>query len=336
MENTKELRKQFEKRNFYTTKDSGKVFLYALLLPFAIAFVFTYVSYAIMVGTGVSFEGQDMSEVMYGQLWFLILSMLLTEIVFICLFFCYNKTNRIKNSACNISFKKTNVWTCLLSAVAGIVSVIGFIWLIEGCFVAMFTAMGIETSSVSLPLDNVGWYFLNLLILAVVPAICEELIFRGMIFQGLKERFSKVGSVLLSALLFALMHQNIVQLIYPFILGCVLAVVMDRTNNLLYPMIIHFFNNFTTITISFLVNINAIDLSFNITWWFVLLAIFLAGLTCVVFWLLDKYYLRKHKVIEVGKTGEVTQTPALSVGKFPVTILCGIVFAVIVIVLNLV
>ena len=337
MENTKELRKSLDKRNFYTVKDTGRVYLYALILPLAIGIVFCYISMAIVLGTGYTFpENSNAIVVMFNEfIWFAILYSFLTQIVFISIFFCYNKTNRIKYSACNISFKQANVWSVLLSAVVGIVCVLGFIWLIEGCFGGLFEVMGIDTeASVSLPLNTVGWYFVNLLILGIVPAICEELIFRGIIFQGLKERFSKVVSVLLSALMFALMHQNIVQFIYPFILGCVLAVVMDRTNNLLYPMIIHFFNNFTTITISFLANIKAIDLSFNLTWWFILLAIFLAGLTCALLWLLDKYYLRKHKKIEVEKTGELTQTPPLSVGKFPVTVICGIVVALVILIVN--
>lgn len=339
MENINELKKTFEKRNFYTTKDTGKIFLYALLLPLALGLVLAYVSMAIVSATGHVFEegANIFTEMFQEYLWFAVLNVMLTEIIFLCLYFCYNKANRIKVSSCNVHFKQTNVWTAILSAAVGIVSVLGLMWLIEGCFGALFDVMGVSQNPedvLSLPLNTVGWYFVNLLVLGVLPAVCEELIFRGMIFQGLKEHFSKWTSVLLSALLFALMHQNIEQLIYPFVLGIVLAEVMDRTGNLLYPMIIHLFNNFTTITLNFLVEVGVLNLSFNITWWGILLAILIAGLTGIVFWLLDRFYLSKQKKIEMEMQGQTVQKPPLSIGKMPVTLIVGIVLAVSFLIVN--
>ena len=332
MENINQFKKTFEKRNFYTTKDSGKVFLYALIFPFVVGLVVSYVAMAVASATGVTVtKGENLLEVMLSKyLWFAVPFVMLTQIVFICLYFCYHKANRIKISACNLSLKKANIWTCLLSALTGIICVGGFLLLVEGCFTKMFDVLGLESSSTPLPFDSVGWLFLNLLLMGVVPAICEELLFRGVILQGLRERFSPVVRVILTGLLFALMHQSVTQLFYPFILGCVLSVVMEKTNNLLYPILVHMFNNFTTLILYYFLQ----NQTFVVTWWFVLLAIAVAALTCVILWILYRFYLKKHTKIEVEQTGELTQTQPMSVGKFPMSLICGVLLAIIFIVIN--
>lgn len=340
MENINELKKTFERRNFYTIKDSGKIFLYALFLPLLVGFAFTYVCMGIISATGRVFEeGSDVFTIMFNEYpWFAILTVSLTELVFLCLYFCYNRANRIKVNSVNVHFKKINWWTFALSAFVGIVCMAGLFCLIEGCFGKMFDVLNISKKpeeTLSLPLNNGGWYVANLIILGILPAICEELIFRGVIFQGLKERFSKWASVLLSALLFALMHQNIEQFLYPFLLGCVLAIVMDRTNNLIYPIIIHLFNNWATITLSFLNETHVLKISFNITWWFVLISVVLAGLTVLLLWVIDKFYLSKHKKVEVEQMGQTVQSPPTSVGKLPVSIICGIFVAFLLLIFNI-
>lgn len=336
MEDLKKLQKDLQKRNFYSTKDTGKIFLYALLIPLLAGIILAYAVYGIASQLGMEFaENANIIDVLFGHLWFAIPFTMLTQIVFICLYFAYNKTNRIKQSACNISFKKANSWTILISAGVGILCVLGFVWLIEGCITKGLVSLGINGGGLSLPCDSVGWYFINLLLLGVVPAICEELIFRGMIFQGLKEKFSPKASILVSAMLFAIMHQNILQLIYPFILGCILAVVMEKTNNLIYPIILHMFNNFTTITINFILNVKGItEFPFPITWWTVLLAILGTVATFAILYLIYRFYLKKHSKIEVEKEGQEVNPSTASFGKFPFTLVCGILFAVAMIVIN--
>lgn len=337
MERTENLKKVFERRNFYTTRDTGKIFLYALLLPLAVGLLFSYIAVAIARGVGVEFaDGTNIiNELFDNYLWFSIPYTLITQIVFICIYFSYNKFNRIKQSSCNISFKKANVWTCLVCIFVGIICFLGFVTLIEGVFGNLFEVIGVNSSSIGLHNDTVGWYFLNLLLMGIIPPICEELLFRGMIFQGLKEKFSSLASVLLSALIFALMHESITQFIYPFILGIVLAVVMDKTNNLLYPMLIHAFNNITTITISFLMNIGVININFiGMPWWAYIVGVVLAVVTCVILFLIYRFYLIKRPKHEVEKVGEAPLSSNISIGRLPITLVLGILIAVVMIVIN--
>ncbi len=342
MDNFNETKKIYQKRNFYTIKDSGFIYLCALLLPLAASLIFAIISMFIAQSNGVEFpEDGNATEILCNTyLWYVLIYAVLTQVVFVCIYFTYHKTMNISYKATSISFKKANVWTVLLSIFVGIVCVLGFVWLIEGCFGQLFTNLGLVNEEGSttyyLPNDNVGWLFVNLLLLGVIPAICEEFIFRGVIYKGLRQKYSATSSILLCGLIFALMHGSITQFIYPFILGCLLSFVMEKTNNLLYTILIHLFNNFTTVFISFLDNIGAISLSFNVSWWGIICAILIAAATVAILWLIYRFYLKKQPKIEEEKTGEVQQDEPVMVGKMPLTIVCGIVLSIIFIIINMI
>ncbi len=81
---------------------------------------------------------------------------------------------------------------------------------------------------------------------AIVPAICEEYLFRGAILTNLTP-FGNSTAILGSALLFGLMHQNPFQLLYTTLMGIVIGYVYVKTKSIWVCMIIHFANNFTTV-----------------------------------------------------------------------------------------
>jgi len=80
------------------------------------------------------------------------------------------------------------------------------------------------------------------LVLALTPAICEELVFRGLIFSGLR-RLGVWPAVLLSALLFGLAHASIYRLMPTFILGVLLGVLRWRSGSVVPGMAMHALNN---------------------------------------------------------------------------------------------
>lgn len=85
---------------------------------------------------------------------------------------------------------------------------------------------------------------------AIVPAVCEELLFRGLILACLLP-YGKKTAVLGSAFMFAMMHQNFGQLIYTFGMGILLALIAIKTRSVFGGMILHFLNNlFSVITTS--------------------------------------------------------------------------------------
>nr|WP_321356707.1 type II CAAX endopeptidase family protein [uncultured Draconibacterium sp.] len=78
---------------------------------------------------------------------------------------------------------------------------------------------------------------------AVVAPIIEELIFRGLIFNGFRKNYNGFVAVFMSALLFSLFHLNPWQMPATFLLGLLLGWLMLRTNNILVAIIGHSINN---------------------------------------------------------------------------------------------
>jgi len=93
-------------------------------------------------------------------------------------------------------------------------------------------------------------YIMAIFVLCLLPAVVEELLFRGLILKGLMP-MGKVVAVIASAVLFSLFHLDPLMTIYQFVMGVVFAVVVLRTGNLLYGMIMHFLNNFVIVTMAF-------------------------------------------------------------------------------------
>lgn len=84
------------------------------------------------------------------------------------------------------------------------------------------------------------------LLVAVVPAVLEELVFRGILYQKLSPYGEEVY-VIFSGLLFGMFHGNISQLFFAFVLGCAFALLVSRTGSILYSMLLHFLVNFFSI-----------------------------------------------------------------------------------------
>lgn len=82
----------------------------------------------------------------------------------------------------------------------------------------------------------------SMLLIAVLPAICEELLFRGMIQRGL-ERLGAGWGIFLSGLLFGLFHFDFQRLAAQMIIGFIAAYAVYRTGSIFNGMILHFMNN---------------------------------------------------------------------------------------------
>jgi hypothetical protein len=78
-----------------------------------------------------------------------------------------------------------------------------------------------------------------LFMIGIFGPFCEEFAFRGVIYGGYLKSGNELGAILLSALLFGLMHLNANQAIYAFAIGIALACLREATGSLLTPMICH-------------------------------------------------------------------------------------------------
>jgi len=86
-------------------------------------------------------------------------------------------------------------------------------------------------------------FFVGLLLIAVLPGLCEEVSHRGLLLNGLASRIGIMRAVVLSSVMFGLMHLNIVQVFYATILGFLMALAALATRSIWTAVIMHFMNN---------------------------------------------------------------------------------------------
>ncbi len=86
-------------------------------------------------------------------------------------------------------------------------------------------------------------FVLGLLVMAVTPAICEELFFRGYVFSALENRLKLMTAILLNAALFGLFHMSLVKFFTTAFLGGVIAYIGHKSRSIIPGMLVHFMNN---------------------------------------------------------------------------------------------
>lgn len=86
-------------------------------------------------------------------------------------------------------------------------------------------------------------FWVMLVIFAVLPAIGEELVFRGVIGRGLTKRIGIVPGVLLTSMMFGVLHGHPLHAAAVIPLGITLHVLYLTTGSLAAPMLLHFLNN---------------------------------------------------------------------------------------------
>ena len=92
----------------------------------------------------------------------------------------------------------------------------------------------------TLTVDNI---YLGLLTIAILPAIAEELLFRGIVYNSFTKKYGPIIGIIISALLFGIYHMNWLQGINAFFLGLVFGYAYYKTKSIFAPMIMHFLNN---------------------------------------------------------------------------------------------
>lgn len=288
------MKKNF-KRNIYTKQDSGAVFFFALLAPQVVGSILYFLILFCSVITQTNHTENPISS---------ILLTLSTQLSFFLVFVFYNKFFRINHKkASKINFK-VGFFAYLLPILMGIVTLFGFQNLIS-YFDLFLQKIGISQTPLPLPLDTVGWLVVNLFVLALIPAICEELIFRGVVYNGFLQ-YGKVKAIIFSALLFALVHGNIEQTLYPILFGLVLALIVSKTKSVIPAIVVHFVNNFVVLFINYLFNIGVLfsssDLIFE--WNEFLISIGYALLSTVAILLMVKLIKVKNKQVDEEKTND--------------------------------
>ena len=289
-----ENKRVFEKRKFYNSDDSGKMFLTVILFQILVSLVLSLVANRI-----ASVQGVDIS-VITSSPWFVIVQSLILILMYGLIFFLFNSLQGVSYSAAKIKFKVK--WHYYFVAIfVGAIALFGLQYFV-GIADEVLDKLGYPLDNSSLVSStSFGSFVLSVFSLAVIPAIGEELIFRGVVFNGLRKHYSLTSSILISSLLFALMHLSLQQFVYPFLLGMIMAWIVARTGSIVCSMVVHFVNNFFVILQSYLYKIYGFSLALPSTWWYYLVAIGLLLTVGGIILLLDKYYFKKQSNNDVER-----------------------------------
>ncbi len=118
-------------------------------------------------------------------------------------------------------------------------------------FVAFLEGFGYKPSSITLPEKSVLSVIVCVVFIAIIPAITEEFLFRGLLLNA-SRYFGDVFAVIISALAFSLYHMSPAQTIYQFVIGVVYGFIALGSQSVLPTTVLHFLNNFVIITINYL------------------------------------------------------------------------------------
>lgn len=278
-----------EKRIQYNKYDAGLGFLSAIFLPAMVAFL--YMILAIFIASLCKIDSDTLKD----NTVYLYISLFLTPLAFLLTFIFVNRVNKVNwKTATGIKNKINfvNVIVCILISFVCVFFVMNFVNLFD----ALVSLTGFKGNyDLPLPIDSIWWLLLNLIVMALLPAICEELVFRGIIFNGLKD-YGKIKAVFFSALLFMLMHGGIEQTVYPFIVGVVLGFIMLKTNNIVYPIITHFFNNAIVLVYNYIMTAKgSMVVEYAFSAYNIIFAIVSLISAILVVWVIVKFLLKRNK-----------------------------------------
>ena len=151
-----------------------------------------------------------------------------------------------KKTAINFGFGKTT------RKVIGLAFVLGVLIYVLNLFVASVFHMIIATFDYKfigggggmMTVDTgITALLISILMIGVLPGVCEEVTHRGMLLQSLRARMGVMRAVLISSIMFGFMHMNILQVFFTTILGFLIALAVVATRSIWTGVIMHFMNN---------------------------------------------------------------------------------------------
>ena len=142
-----------------------------------------------------------------------------------------------------------NVILCIILAVCANL-ILSFITTFVGELI--FPNNSGNASDIGIPQTNFE-FMLDILFICLMPAIFEEMFFRGVVLTSYEKIYGSKKAIILCGLVFALMHNSISVFVPQFIIGIFLSFIVIKFDSLYLGMLAHFANNFTTLFVQYIV-----------------------------------------------------------------------------------
>ena len=233
-----------------TIFNAGLVFVLAFIIAQFTSIIGISVTEVIMDVVGKS---ADQITAFWDTAWGTLLQTIYMDIAFVVIFVWHYKHLNKQHL-----FQKPSNQTLKY---VGISVVIGMatLFLLSGVlnyFQLFVDKLGFTSSVLPYNIKSTKNYIISLISLALIPAVCEEILFRGVIVNALKHK-GYWFAIVLSSIMFSIFHFSPAQLIYPICFGLILAIVYLKTNNIVFPILLHFINNAFSLSIQYFSNSSA-------------------------------------------------------------------------------
>lgn len=212
---------------------SGVVYSATIVIMLAVSLLFSFTLTAVVSSTGIELETLKKQD------WYKYLSYGLYQVAYIAVVLLFAFLYRQKPR--EFGYRKTHPKYFIIALLAAFGLLFSLNW-VNGQFIKLFELIGYTAPESSLPSLEGGGIVGVLIVVAVLPAILEETIFRGIILDGIKD-VGTVAACLLGGLLFSIFHQSPAQTAYQFICGAVFTLVAIRADSILPAVLMHFVNN---------------------------------------------------------------------------------------------
>jgi membrane protease YdiL (CAAX protease family) len=164
-----------------------------------------------------------------------------------------------------------------------------------------------ELLKILLKMDHGGELLFNLLIIALIPGIGEELIFRGIIQQEIDRVLKKPWlAVVFSSLIFSAIHFQFEGFLPRFLLGMILGLLLMWTRNLWLPILVHAFNNGMQVVLAYFIpemSEQELEESVPVTWLALVASVIVTAL-------LGYWFHRRRALPEIREEPEIASPGA--------------------------
>lgn len=219
-------------------KSVGKALLY-LLAYLGIQFIVSMVAAVVFVIFALLSGDVEMATLENDILGYTTILLLISNaltLLFIWLFFRIREKSIVKE----IELRKCNWKLVLATVIFGVGFTFGMSWTVE---IIPFPENLVESFTSSHNSLSAGNPIIDFISVAIFAPLVEEVFFRGLIYTRLKQGMPKVVAAVISALVFGVMHGEVIWMLYAFVVGLMLVWVFERTNSLLACIMVHAANN---------------------------------------------------------------------------------------------
>lgn len=151
-------------------------------------------------------------------------------------------SKNIKQTFVDCGFKKINGKILILTLILGVILTIlnFFVAVASQTVISLFGFESLSSIQANVGSDLMFEFFFS----AILPGICEEFLFRGIMLHANKKLTNPRYALLISSILFGFTHMNINKFFYTAILGGLMGYTTLVADSIIPSMIIHFMNNF--------------------------------------------------------------------------------------------